>query len=141
MFLLRTLFLPFFSIVVLCDIWRWDGSSFAGEADAVGLVERHDAFWEEMDSIQIVYTRIYKVDNAIRSFPNCYWESEGSKARAIVLSQTNSLEVFEDCFYNGKDLYQFTVPRVEYPPMTEFRLCDFEKLSSEGYRATFIPET
>ena len=125
------------------------GFVFASELSVNELVRKHDEHWESINSIQMFYTKHWKSSVVSRSLPNCYWESDGKRSRAIVMSLDSFsankngnpivTEMCEDVFCDNGVLYRLTVPRDKYP-LKEIQLCDYVSLKEEGYHASFVPE-
>ncbi|MDR0520942.1 MAG: hypothetical protein LBH00_03705 [Planctomycetaceae bacterium] len=125
-------------------------AAHADEPDLKELVKNHDDQWKKINSVQIFFTKDYTTGVVSKSFPGCYWESEGGKSRAVVISLDSfaedengkpiASEMCDDIFCDGKDSYRLTVPRDKYP-LKEIQFCDyFNSLKDKGYSAVFVPD-
>lgn len=135
------------TFAVWCGLAGLFNMACANEPELLEIVKKHDEMWKKVNSIQLHYTKHYKSSVISRSFPNCYWESGGDKCRAIIAhldsfstdrnGNTAAVEMREDFFGDGKDLYHLVVPQNKYP-LTEIRLCDYFSMKDEGCHADII---
>ena len=137
-----------FHIIVCVVLGMFPNTTHADELDLLEIVKKHDDMWKGITSIQLSYTRHYKTSIVSWTFPNCYWESAGSRVRAIVgdfgnfSTDKNDKPVFtercEDFFQDGTKRYTLKVPQNKYP-LLEIQLCDYKNLQhGEEYSASII---